>query len=79
MVSTVVTSTVTTITSTVGFGTTLGLVAVIALAVFLCARQLAATGEGNVRKLLVASMNISIVPLIIVFAVIVVVKVVEIL
>ena len=61
----------------IGLGATLGMIAVVTLVVFLCTRQLAATGEGSTRKFLIGSLNISIVALIIVFAVIVVVKVVE--
>ena len=82
MISTVTTSTVTsisTITSTIGFGLALGLVAVITLAAFLCARELAAAGGGRLRSVLVRALNISIVPLVIAFLMIVAMKVVEIL
>jgi len=88
MVSTVTTSTVTTITSMtsvtsvttmIGFGVTLGLVAVIALATFLCARELAAASDGSNRGFLVRSLDVSIAPLTIAFAMIVAMKVVEIL
>ena len=82
MISTVTTSTVTTVTTVttmIGFGMTLGMVAVIALATFLCARELAAASEGGTSRFLAGSLNIAIVPLVIAFAMIVAMKVVEVL
>ena len=79
MVSTVTTTTVTTVTTMIGFGATLGAIAVITLAVFLSARELAAASEGSTQKFLARSLNIPIAPLVIAFAMIVAMKVVEIL
>ena len=79
MVSTVTTSTITTVTTMIGFGVVVGLVAVIALIGFLCAKELAASSENGRRRLLARSLDIGIVPLIIAFTMIVVMKVVEIL
>jgi len=76
MISTVTTSTVTTMT---GFGMTLGLVAVIALIAFLGVRELATASEGGTRRLLAKSLDIGIVPLIIAFAMIIAMEMVEIL
>ena len=78
MISTVVTSTITTITTMLGFGVTLGLVAVVALAAFLCARELAVANNGSTQRFLGSSLDVSIVPLIIAFVMIVAMKVVEI-
>jgi len=76
MISTVTTSTVTTMT---GFGMTLGLVAVIALIAFLGVRELATASEGGTQRLLAKSLDIGIVPLIIAFAMIIAMEMVEIL
>jgi len=76
MISTVTTSTVTTVT---GFGMTLGLVAVIALIAFLGVRELATASEGGTQRLLAKSLDIGIVPLIIAFAMIIAMEMVEIL
>jgi len=80
MITTVITSTITSITTTsmMVFGVGLGLVAVIALIVFLFARQLATSGSNSPR-FLAKSLDVSIVPLLIVFALIVGIKAVEIL
>lgn len=82
MISTVTTSTVTTITTVttmLGVGVGLGLVAVIALITLLGIRELAATSAGSSRKFLVKSLDVSIVPLIIAFVMIVAMRVTEIL
>ena len=82
MISTVTTSTVTTVTTVttmIGFGMTLGMVAVIALAAFLCVRQLAVASEGGTRRFLAKSLDVAIVPLVIAFAMIVAMKIVGIL
>ena len=76
MISTVIASTVTTMT---GFGMALGLVAVITLIAFLGVRELAAAGDNGSHRLLARSLDVGIVPLIIAFAMIVAVKIVEIL
>ena len=79
MITTIVTSTVTTVTTAVDFGMIFGLVAVIGLIAFLCARELAATSENSSHRSLAKFLDIGIIPLIIVFAMIVMMKVVEIL
>jgi len=77
MISTV--TTVTTVTTMLGFGMALGLVAVIALIVFLGVRELATASEGGRQRLLAKSLEIGIVPLIIAFAMIVAMEIVEVL
>ncbi len=82
MITTVVTSitsTVTSVTSVMGFGVTLGLVTVISLAAFLCARELATASGSSSRRSLAKFLEVGIVPLIIVFAMIVIMAVVEVL
>jgi len=79
MISTVTISTVTTVTTMIGFGMALGLVAVIALIAFLGARELANASEGSTHRLLAKSLDIGIVPLIIAFAMIIAMEMVEIL
>ncbi len=76
MISTVTTSTVTTMT---GFGMALGLVAVITLIAFLGVRELATASRGGTQRLLAKSLDIGIVPLIIAFAMIIAMEMVEIL
>jgi hypothetical protein len=61
----------------IGFGLTLGLVAVIALATFLCARELATSSASSSQRLLVRSLDVSIAPLVIAFVIIIAMKVVE--
>ena len=78
MVSTVTTSTVTTVT-TIGFGVAMGLVAIIALLAFLFIRELATASKSTNHRFLARSLDIGIVPLLIAFAMIVVMKVVEVL
>ena len=79
MISTVTTSTISTVSIMVGFGMVLGVVAVIALIVFLCAKELASASESKSHRILAKSLDVGIVPLIIAFAMIVAMKVVEIL
>lgn len=76
MISTVTTGTVTTM---IGFGMVLGLVAVITLIAFLGIRELANTSEGGTHRLLAKSLDIGIVPLIIAFAMIIAMEMVKIL
>ena len=76
MITTVIISSVT--ASGAGLGMALGLVAVIALAVFLCVRELAAASGGSNRRFLAGSLNVAIVPLVIAFVMIVAMKVVDI-
>lgn len=56
-----------------------GLVAVIALVAFLCVKELASSSEPDSRRFLAQSLDVAIIPLIIVFAMIVVIKTTEIL
>ena len=77
-----VTTTITTITAATtmgGFEALLGLVAVIALIAFLCAQELAAASESSSCRSLANFLDIGIIPLIIVFAMIITVKVMAIL
>mgnify|MGYP000303557274 CR=1 FL=1 len=75
MVSTVTTSTITTITTTVGFGLALGVVAAVALLAFLCTRELAAASKNGKYRLLSKSLDVVIVPLLIAFGMIVAMKI----
>jgi len=79
MITTVVTSTVTTVTTMLDFGMILGLVAVIALVVFLCAKELAAAGKNSSSRSLARFLDVGIIPLSIAFTMIVIVTVMEIL
>ena len=82
MISTVITSTITTITTVtaiVGFGVALGVVAVVALIGLLGAKELTSVSASSTHRFLAKSLDVGIVPLGIAFAVIVAVKVVEIL
>ncbi len=79
MITTTVTSTVTSVTTMLDFGMILGLVAVIALAVFLCVKELAAASENSSLRTLAKFLDVGITPLIIAFAVIVVVTMMKIL
>ena len=79
MITTIVTSTVTSVTTMLDFGTILGLVAVIALVAFLCAKELAGVSKNSSSRSLAKFLDIGIIPLIIAFAMIVVVMVMEIL
>ncbi|MBA7506256.1 hypothetical protein ES706_04937 [subsurface metagenome] len=76
MISTVTTSAVTTM---IGFGMALGLVAVITLIAFLGVRELATASRGGTQRLLAKSLDIGIVPLIIAFAMIIAMEMVKIL
>jgi len=79
MITTVVTSTVTTVTAITDFGIVVGLVAVIALVAFLCAKELAGVSKNRSGRTLANFLDVGIVPLIIAFAMIVIVTVMEIL
>ena len=72
MVTTVTAATMT------GLGPLLGLIAVICLIALLITKELVSASEGPKRSFLTRFLNVGIVPLCIVFAVIVVMKVVEI-
>jgi len=77
MITTVIISSVT--ASGAGLGMALGLVAVIALVAFLCVKELASSSEPDSRRFLAQSLDVAIIPLIIVFAMILVIKTTEIL
>jgi hypothetical protein len=62
-----------------GIGVVLGLVAVITLAIFLCARELATASKGASPRFLARSLDVGIVPLIIAFVMIVAMKAMELL
>ena len=82
MISTVTTTTVTsitTVTTMIGFGVILGLVAVVTLAAFLCVREIARASKGGSGSFLARALDVSIVPLVIAFGVIVAMKVAEVL
>ncbi|MBA7669477.1 hypothetical protein ES703_77607 [subsurface metagenome] len=72
MITTVIISSVTASVSVLGMIP--GLVAVIALIAFLCVKELAFSGEPGSRRLLAQSLDVAIIPLIIVFAMILVIK-----
>lgn len=78
MITTIITTSSVT-ASVAGFGMALGLVAVIALVAFLCVKELAISSEPDSRRFLAQSLDVAIIPLIIVFAMIVVIKTTEIL
>ena len=78
MITTVTTSTITSVTTTIGFAAAVGLVAVITLVAFLCTKELAAVSSGS-QKFLARSFDVGIVPLIVAFGMIVAMKVVQIL
>ena len=82
MITTVTTSTISTITmvsTAIGLIASLGLVAVIALIGFLGMKELATAGKGVRQRLFARSLNVGIVPLIIVFTVIAAMRVLEVL
>jgi hypothetical protein len=78
MVSTVTTTTVSTVTTVVMAGS-LGLVAVVTLLVLLVQKELIAVSDGARSKVLVRALNIAIAPLLMAFALSMVVKVLQIL
>ena len=78
MITTVITTSSVT-ASVAGFGMALGLVAVVALIAFLCVKELASSSESGFRRFLAQSLDVAIIPLIIVFAMILVLKTTEIL
>jgi hypothetical protein len=77
MVSTVTTTTVSTVTTVVMAGS-LGLVAVVTLLVLLVQKELIAVSDGARAKVLVRALNIAIAPLLMAFALSMVVKVLQI-
>lgn len=73
MITTIITTSSVT-ASVAGFGMALGLVAVIALVAFLCVKELAISSEPDSRRFLAQSLDVAIIPLIIVVAMIVVIR-----
>ena len=78
MISTVTVSSVTTV-SALGVSAALGVLAVVALIAFLAAKELLSASPSSRFKLLGRSLNVGIVPLIMVFGVIAITKIVEVL
>lgn len=77
VVTTITSSTVSTITSTVGMAAALGGIAVLTLIAFLAAKELA-SADGRPRlRVLSRMLNVAIVPLLVTFAAIVAAKVAE--
>jgi len=77
MITTVIISSVT--ASGASLSMALGLVAVVALIAFLCVKELATSSEPSSRRFLAQSLDVAIIPLIIAFAMILVIKTTEIL
>ena len=75
----IITVTAHTVTTMMGLSTKLGLIVFCALIAFLCIRELASAHSGSSPRFLVRSLDVSIVPLLIAFAMIVAMRVVEIL
>ena len=79
MVSTVTISTVTTVTTVtttvVGLFATVGIIAMIVLIGFLATKELAISSKGSRRRLFAGFLDVGIVPLMVVFAVIAVMRV----
>lgn len=78
MVSTVTTATVSTVT-TVAMAGSLGLLAVVTLLILLVQKEVIAVSDGPRAKVLVRALNIAIAPLLLGFAMTMVVKVLEVL
>lgn len=79
MISTVTTTTVTTVTTVASVAAALGLAATIALIVFLSAKELLSTTERTGFRMLSRNLLVPIIPLLLVFTMIVVMKVIEVL
>ena len=78
MVSTVTTTTVSTVTTAVMAGS-LGLLVVVTLLILLVQKEVIAVSDGPRAKVLVRALNIAIAPLLMAFAMTMVVKVLEVL
>ena len=78
MVSTVTTATVSTVT-TVAMAGSLGLLVVVTLLILLVQKEVIAVSEGPRAKVLVRALNIAIAPLLMVFGMTMVAKVLEVL
>ncbi len=81
MISTVTTSTITTVTTiaAMGFATAISVAAAITLIAFLSTKQLAGASSSRSSQLIARFLNVGILPLIMAFAVIVAVKIAEVL
>ena len=84
MISTVTVSTITTVTSVtsiaaLGLGASISIFAVLLLIGMLTTKELAGASDGRVSRLVSRCLNISIIPLVVSFVVIVALKVLEIL
>ena len=81
MITTVTISTVTTVTTTAALGLTAAIsgIVIAALIVFLATKELAGAGESGVAVKVARYLGIAIVPMLMAFAVIMIIKVVEIL
>ena len=81
MITTVTTSTITTVTTiaAMGLAVTIGAAAVIALIAFLTSKEIASASLSSFSQLTARFLNVGILPLVMVFAVIVAVKVAEVL
>jgi hypothetical protein len=84
MISTVTVSTITTVTSitsiaAMGLGASISIFAVLLLIGLLTTKELAGASDGSTSKLVSRCLNISIIPLVVSFVVIVALKVLEIL
>ena len=78
MISTVTVSTITTIAA-LGLSATIGIAAVITLIVFLTTKELASSGENRAFSRIGRYLSVGIIPLLMAFAVVVAVKIVEVL
>ena len=79
MISTVTTTTTTVTTASIAIVAAIGVVAVVMLVSFLATRELATASEGPRFKRLGRYLNVGIIPLLMVFGMIVVMKISEIL
>ncbi len=81
MITTITTSTITTVTTIAAMGLTaaVGVAAVVALIAFLTTKELASASLSPRSQLAGKALNVPIVPMLMVFAVIVTVKIVEVL
>ena len=79
MISTITTSTITTVTTMIGFGVAVSIVTVITLLAFLSSKELAAASINKKHRFLAKSLDVAIVPLLVSFVLITVVKIAEVL
>lgn len=79
MITTITTTTVTTVTAIAAMGLTaaVSIAAIVSLIVFLTTKEVAGASNTNTRLRVAKFVNVGIVPLVIVFSVIVIVKLLE--